>query len=123
MRPLASEVDDDLLELIIVRRKVGEAAVVNSPLFPFLCEYLKKPSTLESVNVKLFARLLQSSEIEVAEKLHLESPSERMKDAVDQLYHSGFKLEAGMLLLSSHATHPALATLNSALESMKAVFK
>ena len=123
MRSLASEVDNDLLELIIVQRKVGEAAVVNSPLFPFLCYYLKKPSALESLNVKLFARLLQCSEMEVAERLHLESLAVRMKDAVDQLYYSGFKLEAGTLLLSSRTTHPALATLNSALESMKAVFK
>ena len=123
MRPLASEIEADLLELIIVRRKVGEASVVNSPLFPFLCDYLKKPSALEYLNVKLFARLLQCSEVEVAEKLHLESPSEWMKDAVDQLYHSGFKLEAGSLLLSCRAIHPALATLNSALESMRAVLK
>ena len=118
MKPLASEVDNDLLELIIVSRKVGEVVVVNSPLFPLLCDYIKRPSALQSLNIKLFSRLLQCSEVEVVERLHLDSPAERLRVAVEQLYQSGFKLEAGSLFLSSRGTHMAIATLNSALETM-----
>lgn len=89
--------------------------MVNGPLFPLLCDYIKDPSASQTVDKKLFSRLLQCPEADVVDRLHLNRPADRLKDVVDQMRFSGFKLEAGCLLLSSHRVHPAVATLNSAL--------
>ena len=96
-------------------RKAGVEAVVNGPLFSLLCDYIKAPSTSQIVSNKLFSRLLQCSEADVTERLHLGSPAERLKDVTDQVFCGGFKLEAGSLLLSSQALHPAITTLNNAV--------
>ena len=89
--------------------------MVNSSLFPLLCDYVRNHVVPRMVDKKLFSRLLQCSEADVLERLHFNSPAERLKDVVDQLYCSGFKLEAGSLMLSSYAVHPAIATVNSAV--------
>lgn len=93
--------------------------VVNGPLFPLLCDYIKGPNASQTVDKKLFSRLLQCPEADVMDALHLDRPADRLKDVVDQVHFSGFKLEAGWMLLSSHHVHPAVATLNSALDYMK----
>ena len=97
--------------------------VVNGPLFPLLCNYIKDSSASQSVDKKLFSRLLQCPEADVVVRLHLNSPADRLKDVVEQMHFSGFKLEAGCLLLSSHTVHPTVATLNSALDNMKMKLK
>ena len=118
MRPITSEVDTDLLELILVRRKVGVSAVVNGPLFPLLCDYIKAPG-IPSMDKNLFSRLLHCSEAEIFESLHLDNPAERLRDTVHQVQSSGLSMEAGSLLLRGHSPHPAIATLNDALEYLK----
>ena len=90
--------------------------MVNGPMFPLLCYYIKGPSASQTVDKKLFSRLLQCSEADVVDRLHLNRPADRLKDVVDQVDSSGFKLEARCLLLSSHCVHPAVETLNSALD-------
>ena len=118
MRPISPEVDSDLLELILVTRKVGASAVVNGPLFPLLCDYIKAPSIL-SMDKNLFSRLLHCSEAEISVRLHLNNPAERLKDSVHQVQSSGLSMEAGSLLLRGHSPHPAIATLNNALKCLK----
>lgn len=112
------KVDTDLLELILIRRKVGLSAVVNGLLFPLLCDYIKAPG-IPSLDKNLFSRLLHCSEAEISEMLHLNSPAERLKDTIHQVQSSGLNMEAGSLLLRGHSPHPAIATLNNALEYLK----
>ena len=97
--------------------------MVNGPLFPLLCDYIKSPSASQTVDKKLFSRLLQCPEANVMDRLQVNRPADRLKDVVDQVHSSGFKLEAGCLLLSSHHVHPAVATLNSTLGYMKMKLK
>ena len=106
-----------------MRRKAGAIEVINCPLFPLLCDYIKHPSMSQAVDRKLFSRLLQCSEANAEERLHLDSPAERLKDFIDQVHLAGFKLEAGSLLLDSHDFHPAIATLNNGLTYMKMTLK
>lgn len=103
--------------------KAGTSEIVNGPLFHLLYDYLNDPHASQAVDRKLFSRLLHCSEAEVEERLKLSSHAERLKDVADLMYRSGFKLEAGSLLLSSHKLHPALAKLNSTLEYMKVNLK
>lgn len=120
MKSVTLEVDADLLELILVRRKVGVSAVVNGPLFPLLCDHVNAPG-VPSLSTNLFSRLLHCSEAEVSEMLSLDSSAERLKDAVHQIQSSGLHMEAGSLLLRGHSPHPAIATLNNALEYLKKI--
>lgn len=93
---------------------------MNGPLFPLLCDYIKAP-TLQSVGKNLFSRLLHCSEAEILEKLRLNSPAERLMDAVQQMQASGLNMEAGSLLLGGHRPHAALETLNNALEHVRRI--
>ena len=92
--------------------------MVNGPLFPLLCDYIKAHS-VPSLSRNFFSRLLHCSEAEISERLHLDSPAERLKDAVKQVQSSGLIVEAGSLLLGGHSLHPAVATLNNALEYLR----
>ena len=92
--------------------------MVNSPLFSLLCDYIEAPG-VPSLSKNLFSRLLHCSEAEVSEVLCLGSPAKRLNDAVLQVKTSGRSMEAGSLLLRGHSPHPAVVTLNSALEYLK----
>ena len=118
MKPITSEVDIDLLELILVRKKVGVNAVVNGPLFPLLSDYIKAPG-VPTLSKNLFSRLLHCSQAEVSEMLSLDSPAKRLNEVVHQIQSFGLKMEAGSVLLKGHSPHPAIATLNNALEYLR----
>ena len=105
--------DAALFELIILKEQVS--AIVNTPVYPPLCDYLKNPPRFSIQNTRLFARLLCCSEDDVSEKLAIENPAQRVKQVATQLHDTGLRMEAGSLILSAQLFHPALATMNGAL--------
>ena len=94
--------------------------MVNGPLFHLLSDYIKAPSA-PTLSKNLFSRLLHCSEAEVSGTLCLDSPAKRLNDVVHQVQSFGLIMEAGSVLLRSHSPHPAVTTLNNALEYLKKI--
>ena len=100
---------------------MGENVVVNGPICPLLCDYITMPAVASTLDKTLFSRLLRCSEAEVSERLRLNSPAERLSAAAHIVQSNELNVQAGSLLLRGHSPHPAVATLNSALQYLKRI--
>ncbi|XP_065910966.1 NBAS subunit of NRZ tethering complex-like isoform X2 [Dysidea avara] len=112
--------DHTVLELLIQCRQVH--MIVNTPLYQPLLQYLSLHSQHE-LSLTLFSSLLHCPQEEVCRLLQLHDVASRVNFVSQQLYHHGYWMEAGAILLRSHGTHPALVTTGNALSVIHKMFK
>ena len=114
--------DEDLLEMLLYKKKFLFLRDSKSVLYSRLCDYLQDGSE-KHPDTPLFARLLHCPPEEVAERLGLRDRAERVRGVARQLYDSGHVMEAGAILVSSQSFHSALSTLNDSLAYVTELFK
>ena len=98
-------------------------AIVPTPLYPLLMNYLQQPPVLDSVlNTKMFSKLLECDESEVVTRL-ASSAGSRVQKVVQQLNSAGHRAEAGSTVLLTQQVPSVLLTLNEALQTLDSMFK
>ena len=95
---------------------------ISTPLYQHLLQYLSIKSHHE-LSLTLFSSLLHCPQEEVCQLLQLHDVASRVNSVSQQLYHHGYWMEAGAILLRSRRIHPALLTTGNALSVIHKMFK
>lgn len=115
------QVDKDLMELLLHKKKVMGLRTSEHPLYSHLHSYVQTASE-GPVQRKLFARLLHCSEGDVDKRLSVKDTGERVKAFARQLYEGGFTVEAGALMVTALGFHRELLTVTDSLAYVNSLF-
>jgi len=117
-----AEIDVDLMELLVIKKKILSLRVARHPLYSQVHQYIQSLPSEGPACRELFAKMLHCQDSELDERLGLSDRSQQVKEVAGQLYSSGYSMEAGTLFVAALGFHRELSTVTDSLSYARNLF-